>query len=237
MFSQRDEAARMQEHLLTSNTDHHLSSRATDKPGFYSLRTFFLFLFLLLKKEEEEAAWFETLQEFEAQKFVIFSFFFFLQRSPSFSPSREELLLQLKDWGSHWGALDAAQRHSAVPLLALRVHVQEGAAHLRRQHHLQVLCRPLARVVAQRVALVAASQQRPGVGLRPEGDGSRPGEALAVGGRLPLQWSSVLLLLLPLPSWRRQSRWAVSWRQRWGGCFQYKLIYIYNIYYRIHNII
>lgn len=63
------------EHLLTSNADHNLSSRTTYKPGFYSLRTFFFcFCFIKKKREEEKAAWFETLQEFEAKIFFIFSY-------------------------------------------------------------------------------------------------------------------------------------------------------------------
>lgn len=84
--------------------------------------------------------------------------------------SREELFLQLKDGGPRRGALNAAQRHSAVSFLALCVHVQQGAAHphLRGQHHVQVLCRLLSGVVAQGVALVASSQQGPGVGFGPE---------------------------------------------------------------------
>lgn len=88
--------------------------------------------------------------------------------------SGQELLLQLEDGGPRGGALDAAERHGAVPFLALRVHVQQGAAPPRGQHHAQVVGRLLAGVVAQGVALVAPSQQGPGVRFGPERDGPRP---------------------------------------------------------------
>lgn len=98
----------------------------------------------------------------------------------------EELLLQLEDGGPAGGALDAAQRHGAVPLLALRVHVQQGASRhggpLGAQHHRQGLGALVARVVAQGVALVAAPQQGPGLGLGPQGQGPGSGARRLGGG-------------------------------------------------------
>ena len=90
--------------------------------------------------------------------------------------SREELLLQFEDGGPVGPALDAAEGNGGVALLALRVHVQQRAAHLHLagQHHVRRALPP--RAVAERVALVAALQDPPGVGPAAQGERARPGD-------------------------------------------------------------
>lgn len=62
------------QHLLTSNTDHRLSSRATDKPGFYSLRTFFLFVFFVFKSRKKRQPGSKPSRSLRPKNFHLFFF-------------------------------------------------------------------------------------------------------------------------------------------------------------------